>query len=437
MTEPDAAPTHDLAIERTVLGAMLEHPGEIPTITQIITAEDFYRPLHATIFTATVAAHAEGITGAILINRRLLDAGALINPADRAYLAELVGQAALPGATSHYAETLVELAARRRLAVSLARMDDALRRGADAAQLDHLAGQITEAARPRLTDDRMIRIGELIDGGLSDIEHRREREAGLKTGFHDLDRILAGGLRGGEMVVVAGRPGMGKSTLAMDVSRYAAIRRKLTVAFFSLEMQATQLFDRVLSAEASVPHHLIRTGHLRDDDWARSGTAVGEMAEAPLYLRCGPTPMRLIANHCRKLQAQVGLDLAVVDYVQIVPPERRTSSREQEVAETARQIKLLALELDCPIVAVAQLNRNSEHRTDKRPQLADLRESGELEQAADIVLFVHRDDRYDKESPRAGEVDLILAKNRSGAEEVVTLAAQLHYTRFANMGVDS
>lgn len=437
MPEQDAAPTHDLGVERAVLGAMLEHPGEIQAITAIITAEDFYRPLNATIFTTVVAAQAEGITGAILVNRRLLDAGVLTSATDRTYLPELVGQAVLPAAATRYAQTLADLAGRRRLAISVARMDDALRRGADAAQLDHLAGQITEAARPRVSDDRMIRIGELIDGGLSDIEHRREREAGLKTGFYDLDRLLSGGLRGGEMVVVAGRPGMGKSTFAMDVCRFAAIGKKLTVAFFSLEMQAGQLFERVLSAQASVPHHIIRTGNLSDDDWVRSGTAVGNMADAPLYLRCGPTPMRLIANHCRKLKAQADLDLVVIDYVQIVPPERKSTNREQEVAETARQIKLLATEMDCPVIAVAQLNRNSEHRTDKRPQLSDLRESGAIENDADIVIMVHRDDRYDKESPRAGEVDLIVVKNRSGAEDVVTLAAQLHFARFTNMGVDS
>ncbi|HEY6114675.1 MAG TPA: replicative DNA helicase, partial [Candidatus Dormibacteraeota bacterium] len=259
--------------------------------------------------------------------------------------------------------------------------------------------------------------------------------SGVPTGFIDMDRLLTG-LQPGQVVIVAGRPGLGKSTVAMDVVRNAAIRAGMPSAFFSLEMSKVEMTMRLLSAEARVPLHNLRSGQLTDDDWTKLARRIGEITEAPIFMDDTPNMgLAEIRSKARQLKKRHNLRLLVVDYLQLMSSPKKTESRQQEVSEISRGLKLLAKEIECPIIAVSQLNRGPEQRTNKTPQLSDLRESGSIEQDADIVVLLHRDDYYDKESARAGEADFIVAKNRNGATDTVTVAAQLHLSRFVDMAV--
>jgi replicative DNA helicase len=224
------------------------------------------------------------------------------------------------------------------------------------------------------------------------------------------------------------------STLALDIARSCSIRHGHTSVIFSLEMSKSEITMRLLSAEAKVPLHHMRSGHMSDDDWARLARRMGEVADAPLYVDDSPNlTMMEIRAKARRLRQRNDLRLVVVDYLQLMTSGKRVESRQQEVSEFSRSLKLLAKELAVPVIAISQLNRSPEQRQDKKPMLADLRESGAIEQDSDLVILLHREDIYERESPRAGEADLILAKHRNGPTGTVTVAFQGHYSRFVDM----
>ena len=257
--------------------------------------------------------------------------------------------------------------------------------------------------------------------------------SGCPTGFTDLDR-LTNGLHPGQLIVLAARPAIGKSTLGLDLARSASIRHGMASVIFSLEMARNEITMRLLSAEARVALHHMRSGTMSDDDWTRLARKMSEMAGAPLFIDDSPNmSMMEIRAKCRRLKQRHDLKLVVVDYLQLMTSGRRVESRQQEVAEFSRSLKLLAKELEVPVVAISQLNRGPEQRTDKRPMMSDLRESGSIEQDADVVVLLHREDAYERESPRAGEADLIVAKHRNGPTSTVTVAFQGHYSRFVDM----
>jgi replicative DNA helicase len=224
------------------------------------------------------------------------------------------------------------------------------------------------------------------------------------------------------------------STLALDFARAAAIRHGMATVVFSLEMGRNEITMRLLSAEARVPMHTMRTGQMNDDDWARLARRMSEVADAPLYIDDSPNMSLMeIRAKCRRLKQRHDLKFVIIDYLQLMSSPKRVESRQQEVSEMSRSLKLLAKELEVPLIALSQLNRGPEQRTDKKPLLSDLRESGSIEQDADVVILLHREDAYEKESPRAGEADLIVAKHRNGPTATVTVAFQGHYSRFVDM----
>jgi replicative DNA helicase len=255
----------------------------------------------------------------------------------------------------------------------------------------------------------------------------------VPTGFVGLDE-LTNGLHPGQMIVIAGRPALGKSTAGLDLARSASIKHGLTSCIFSLEMSRNEITMRLLSAEARVPLHHMRSGQMSDDDWNRLARTMGSVSEAPLFIDDSPnmTLMEIRAK-CRRLKQRHDLRLVVIDYLQLMQSGKRVESRQQEVSEFSRQLKLLAKELEVPVVAISQLNRGAEQRTDKRPQLSDLRESGSIEQDSDMVILLHREDAYERESPRQGEADFIVAKHRNGPTATITVAFQGHYSRFVDM----
>jgi replicative DNA helicase len=278
------------------------------------------------------------------------------------------------------------------------------------------------------------------------LEHKERRPSAARTGSRFVVDIrpTAGvpvrciSVEDDEHLYLAGRAMVPthNSTVSMDFARTASVRHNLASAIFSLEMSKIEIVTRLLSAEARVPLHVLRSGQLSDDDWTRLARRMGEISEAPIFVDDTPnmTLMEIRAK-ARRLRQRNDLKLVVVDYLQLMTSPKRVESRQQEVAELSRGLKLLAKEIECPVVAVSQLNRGPEQRTDKRPQLSDLRESGSIEQDADVVILLHRDDYYDKESPRAGEADFIVAKHRNGPTDTVTVAAQLHFSRFVDMAI--
>jgi replicative DNA helicase len=268
---------------------------------------------------------------------------------------------------------------------------------------------------------------------IENASNRGEGMVGVPTGFTDLD-TLTNGLHPGQMIIIAARPAIGKSTMALDICRSASIKHNLTSVIFSLEMSRTEITMRLLSAEAKVPLQNMRKGTMRDEDWTRVATAMSKVSEAPLFIDDSPNMSLMeIRAKCRRLKQRHDLKLVVVDYLQLMSSGKRVESRQQEVSEFSRALKLLAKEIEVPVIAVAQLNRGPEQRTDKKPMMSDLRESGSLEQDADMVILLHREDAYERESPRAGEADLIVAKHRNGPTDTVVVAFQGHYARFIDM----
>jgi replicative DNA helicase len=257
--------------------------------------------------------------------------------------------------------------------------------------------------------------------------------AGVPTGFADLD-ALTNGLQPGSLVVIGARPSLGKSTILLDFCRSATLKGEIPSALFSMEMTRQEINMRLLSAEARVPMFTMRSGQMRDDDWARLSRRMQEIVDAPLYINdTGALPVQALCDEATRLVRDHNVKLIAIDYLQLITPGFRGETREREVSEITRQLKALALDLAVPIVVAAQLNRDPEYRTDKKPMLADLRESDAIAQAADLVILLYREDAYERESPRAGEADLIVAKNRQGPVATVTVAFQGHYSRFVDM----
>jgi replicative DNA helicase len=359
------------------------------------------------------------------------------------YLHDLVHTVPTAANAAYYARIVAERAVLRRLVEAGTRIVQlgygaAGGAGRDTFDVVDLAQQaVYEVTERRVSEEFQI-LRDVLQPTLDEIEATGARGGeltGVPTGFADLDALLHG-LHPGQLIVVAGRPGAGKSTASLDFARHAAVRHGLASAIFSLEMSRVEIVMRVLAAEARVPLHVLRSGQLSDDDWTKLARRMGEISEAPLFIDDTPnmTLMEIRAK-ARRLRQRHDLKLLIVDYLQLMTSPRRVESRQQEVSELSRGMKLLAKEIDCPVVAVSQLNRGPEQRTDKRPQLSDLRESGSIEQDSDIVILLHRDDYYDKESPRAGEADFIVAKHRNGPTDTVTVAAQLHFSRFVDMAI--
>src|SRR5690242_7332630 len=439
----ERTPPQDVAAEQCVLGGMLLSKDAIADVVEILRAPDFYRPAHLTIYEAILDLYGRGEPAdAITVAAALADANQLAKVGGAPYLHTLISTVPTAANASYYARIVAERAVLRRLVEAGTRIAQlgygTGTNGRDVDDIVDLAQQaIYDVTEKRVSEDFAV-LAEMLQPTLDEIEAVGAQGGvmtGVPTGFSDLDRLL-NGLHPGQLVIVAGRPGLGKSTAAMDFSRAASVKHNMASAIFSLEMSKVEIVMRLLSAEARVPLHVLRSGQLSDDDWTKLARRMGEISEAPLYVDDTPNMNLMeIRAKSRRLKQRHDLKLIVVDYLQLMASPKRVESRQQEVADLSRGLKLLAKEVECPVIAVSQLNRGPEQRTDKRPQLSDLRESGSIEQDADVVILLHRDDYYDKESPRAGEADFIVAKHRNGPTDTVTVAAQLHLSRFVDMAI--
>jgi replicative DNA helicase len=446
--EPDAqfdrTPPQDVAAEQSVLGGMLLSKDAIADVVEILRAGDFYRPAHTVIFEAILDLYGRGDPAdPVTVTASLTDAGTIGRVGGMSYVHDLVHAVPTAANTAYYARIVAERAVLRRLVEAGTRIVQlgygaAASAGRDVDDVVDLAQQAVYDVTERRVSEDFLALADVLQPTLDEIEAIGAQGGvmtGVPTGFADLDSLL-NGLHPGQLIVVAGRPGLGKSAASLDFARHAALRHGLASAIFSLEMSKVEIVMRVLSAEARVPLHVLRSGQLSDEDWTKLARRMGEISEAPLFLDDTPnmTLMEIRAK-ARRLRQRHDLKLLVVDYLQLMTSPKRVESRQQEVSELSRGLKLLAKEINCPVIAVAQLNRGPEQRTDKRPQLSDLRESGAIEQDSDVVILLHRDDYYDKESPRAGEADFIVAKHRNGPTDTVTVAAQLHFSRFVDMAI--
>jgi replicative DNA helicase len=437
----ERTPPNNIAAERVVLGAMMLSTDAIADVIEILHTGDFYRPANGAIYDAICQLYTGGEpTDPVAVLGRLIASGDIARVGGASYLHECVEDVPVTASAGWYAKKVAETAGRRRLLeVGAKILQLAAAPDVDLDSAVDQAGAAFYDATTRHDTGDLTPLQKLVAPALQAVRdaaaHRGELR-GLSTGFMDLDQ-LTGGLRPGQFIVVAGRPGMGKSVLGVDIARNAALRDKKAVAFFSLEMSEEELVTRILSAETRVPLHHLNSGNVDAVGWQKLEAKQSQMEQAPLHIDPSPgLAMTEIRARSRRLAQRNGLDLVVVDYLQLMQPSgRRVENRQQEVADISRGMKLLAKELEVPVIAIAQLNRDIEKRQDKTPMLSDLRESGALEQDADMVIFVHRDDYYDKESARAGEADLIVAKHRGGPTDTITVAAQLSFARFIDMAI--
>jgi len=438
----DRTPPQDVVAEQCVLGAMLLSKDAIADVVEVLKPGDFYRPAHQTVYDAVLDLYGRGEPAdPVTIAAELTRDGTLAKIGGAPYLHTLIASVPTAANAAYYAEIVRERAILRRLVEAGTKIVQlgygaASGMGGEVDDVVDRAQQAVYEVTERRTSEDYIRLEEVLQQAFDEIEAMGSRSGelyGVPTGFRELDE-LTNGLHPGQLVVVAGRPAMGKSTLGLDLLRAASIKGQMTSAMFSLEMGRSEITMRLLSAEAQILLSRLRTGQMTDPDWNRLARRMGEIAQAPLFIDDSPNmSMMEIRAKCRRLKQRHDLKLVVVDYLQLMTSPRKVENRQQEVAEMSRSLKLLAKELEIPVVAISQLNRGAEQRQDKRPQMSDLRESGAIEQDADMVILLHREDAYEKESPRAGEADLIVAKHRNGPTKDVVVLSQLHYSRFVDM----
>ena len=437
----ERVPPNNVEAEESVLGSMMLSADAIAAVVEVVKGPDFYRPAHQRIFEAMMAIYGRGDpVDAITTVEELKRHGAIEGVGGALAVYNLVESVPTPASAAYYARIVAHHALLRRLidasaqimATAYAVPDDAKKAADEAETL------IYSVARQN-DKDEVVEMHDLVDESLVQLEHIQQRDsafAGVPTGFHDLDELMSG-LQAGNLIVVAARPGVGKSSFVTNLARNVAMgdhsHPGTRVVMFSLEMSRFEIGMRLLCAESKVSWDRIRSGRVAAEDWTHIVEAAENLHAAPLFIvDSGNVSIVDIRAKARRLKSKGGLGLVIVDYLQLMSGHLRTESRQQEVAEISRSLKLLAKELEVPVIAVSQLNRNPEARADKRPQLSDLRESGAIEQDSDIVMFIHRDDS--SEDPTKKNVaDLIVAKHRNGPTATVQLAFQPHLTRFVNI----
>lgn len=434
----ERTPPYDLLAEQSVLGGMLLSKDAVADVTGQLRGGDFYVPKHEVIYEAVLTLYSQGEpTDVITITDQLTKSGDLQRAGGVEYLHTLTSIVPTAANASFYAEIVAEKALLRRLVEAGTRITQMGYAGeGEAVDLVNNAQAEIYAVTGAEQADDYVPLSLAVEAAVSEIEKAQMNEGGMMgvpTGFSELDE-KTNGFAPGQMVIIAARPAMGKSTLALDVARSASVHHNATTVFFSLEMGRAEIAMRLLSAEASIPLQTLRKGQLDSRDFQKLAATQARINDAPLFIDDSPNLTLVeIRAKCRRLKQRHNLKMVVIDYLQLLSSGKKSESRQQEVSEFSRALKLLSKELEVPVIALSQLNRASEQRADKMPAISDLRESGSLEQDADMVILLHRESSYEKDNPRAGEADLILAKQRNGPTGTVTVAFQGHYSRFQDM----
>jgi len=429
---------HNLEAERSVLGAILVHNDAFNVAAELVDSGDFFRDAHRRVFDKMVDLNERGqAIDLVTLKDELVRSGDLDDVGGAAYIAALVDGVPRSTNVEHYARIVKERATLRNLIQSANRILGLAYRAEEDADtlLDQAEQEIFSIAEGNIHTG-FVPLSDLVEGSFTAIEQLQEHKGlltGVPSGFVDIDNLTSG-FQPADLVIIAARPSMGKTSFALNVAQHVGIKTDRSVGLFSLEMSKEQLFMRMLTAEAEVDSHRFRGGFLSERDYGRLSTALGRLADAKVFIDdsagLGVLEMRAKA---RRLKAEHGLDLLVIDYLQLMQGRGRFENRTQELASISRALKALAKELNVPVLALSQLSRAPESRSDRRPQLSDLRESGALEQDADVVLFIFREEQYDPTPENENLAELIIGKQRNGPTGTVRLAFLKQHTRFANL----
>lgn len=434
----DRIPPHSQEAEQAVLGSILIEPSVMISVQETLKAEDFYRQAHVRLYQvmSQLSERGEPID-LVTLTTELQNKNLLGEMGGVPYLTELVNTVPTAANVDYYVRIVEEKSILRRL----------IRTATQIATLGYTVEEdimdvINEAEKKILSlSQQKIRGGftSMRDVLMESYEHierlhfNKGELAGLPSGFVDLDRMTSG-FKGSELIIIASRPAMGKTAFALNLVQNAAVRSQKPVAFFSLEMSASQLAMRMLAAEGNIDAQVFRTGKLSEEDWGKLTMAMSTLSEAPIYIDDTPgVNVFDIRAKLRRLQKEKGVGMVVIDYLQLI--QGRGESRQQEISEISRSLKLMARELNVPVIALSQLSRGVEQRQDKRPMLSDLRESGSIEQDADVVAFLHRDDYYNEESEKKNIAEVIIGKQRSGPVGKVELLFLKNYNKFLSLDV--
>jgi replicative DNA helicase len=435
----DRIPPQNIEAEQAVLGAIFLEPSSLTVTSEVLIPEDFYRSAHQKIFNVMLKLNDEGkavdlitVTEDLAATKSLEDVGGIT------YLSELAGSVPTAANVEYYARIVEEKSLLRRLirtATNIAQ-EGYSREDEVAELLGEAEKNIMEVAQ-RKKSGSFTNIKDVLVRTYDNIEELANRKGdvtGIPTGFAELDRMTAGFQRN-DLIIVAARPSVGKTAFALNIAQNVATKTDETVAIFSLEMGAEQLVMRMLCAEGNINAQNLRTGALTDEDWRKLTMAMGSLSNAGIYIDDTPgVRIGEIRSKCRRLKQEHGLGMILIDYLQLIQGNGRSGeNRQQEVSEISRSLKALARELEVPVIALSQLSRGVEQRQDKRPMMSDIRESGSIEQDADIVAFLYRDDYYDKESENKNIIEIIIAKQRNGPVGTVSLAFVKEYNKFVNL----
>lgn len=431
-------PPNNIEAEQSVIGAMLLEKEAISAASEILVAEDFYKEAHKLIFEAILDLYEKDEpVDLVTIVDILRGKGILETVGGITYLTNLAASVPTTANIKYYAKIVEEKSTLRKLIKSSSKIMEKSYEASEEvpAILDEAEKEIFDISQKAMVHD-FEPISKILEKGFNEIEKmylNKGSLTGVPTGFFDLDSKTSGFQRG-DLVLIAARPSMGKTAFALNVAQYAALRNSNSVAVFSLEMSKEQLVYRMLCAEANVDMLKLRTGNLDDDDWVRLAKSAGPLASAKVFIDDTPgisvTEMR---SKCRRLKIEHGLDMIVVDYLQLIQGRSKSENRQQEVSDISRSLKTLAKEIEAPVIALSQLSRAPEARADHRPMLSDLRESGSIEQDADVVCFLYRDEYYNKESDKKNIAEVIIAKQRNGPTGTVELAFIGKYTKFGTL----
>ncbi len=436
-------PPNSVEAEQSVLGAMLQDTNAVLQAAESLQADDFYQPAHRELFEAMMQIHRQQRpVDVVTVDDELTRRGTLEGIGGTEYLMRLMGNVPTTANVKSYVTLVAEKSTLRKLIKAAQEISQECYSQQNPLQetLGHAEKAIFDIVMNRASGESLVHVKEVLYNTYANIEELAKLKGGISgvpTGFVGLDHMLTG-LHGGELIIIGARPSMGKTSFAMNIAGYASIYKNKSVAVFSLEMPREQIALRMLCSDAKVNMQRVRQGTLSADDWMKLAKSIGPISNSPIYIddTAGITPTQL-RSRCRRLMMDKGLDLIVVDYLGLMHADGKTENRQLEVSEISRQLKAIALELKVPLIACAQLSRASTTRDNKRPALSDLRDSGSIEQDADVVMFIHREGYYDPETEDKNVGEIIVAKQRNGPLGTVKVAWLSDYATYANLAPEA
>ena len=432
---PYKVPPHNLDAEQAIVGGILINNDALNQVVDILSGEDFYKEAHTLIYEGMLTLYnRDDPVDVITLSQVLKEKGALDKVGGTEYLASLAEATATSAGILYHAEIVKDLSTRRNLIRQCSHISEVcFQPGNDTEDILDSAEQYIFEIAERNIDQHFLQLDEVVKNSFKKIETTTGSNiTGISTGFTDFDNLTSG-LQQSDFIIIAGRPSMGKTALALNIALNAALVDKVGVAVFSLEMSSLQLGIRLLGCDAMIDAWKLRKGALQDDEYSRLTDSANRLSELPIYIDDSSALSSLeIKAKARRLKKKYNISLVIIDYLQLMQSKKAVESRQLEISDISRSLKALAKDLDIPVLAVSQLNRKVEDRPNKRPMLADLRESGAIEQDADLISFIYREELYNRTEENKGKAELIVAKHRNGPTGLVNLTFREKYTKFQN-----